>query len=702
MAAAALGSEPARRPPDRSLFLHQQTGAARLTGILRIWDVALLTDATGTGKTRIALDVARDHQGVCILVPAALKKQWERESSEAGVHPVHITTHEHLSNGGSLPSSQLIIVDEAHRFRNPQTRRYASLAEQSIDCKLLLITATPVVNEPADLASILRLKLPDSALSFLGVPSLERDSIKGGHEMARASLPLTVSRGISRRLALTLPATNASQPIHEPPVPLEYLGELIEGLESIRFAWLDNSGRRMIALHLIHRLSSSRAALETSLLRLARLLDAMLVTGEPFHRIRTLSVDLGRECFQLNLMSGLEVASRARNHDLQQELARVSELRAWLSAIPKSDPRLIALRDIASSRKTLSFTCCIATARDIAVGLGWKGLGVASGRGSWIASGRVGVEELLDRFAPRARGARCPEPIERVNHLVATDLASEGLNLQDAERVVHVDLPWHPLRLVQRQGRAIRAGSPHESVRVHWMIPHPLLECRLNMTGRLGLKGRFQKRLGSPTIATVGDISKDNRLCRLREDLVATADSSTGNGFAVVEGDKRLCVAALRWILADKTVRELVALEGPQLTPVCEAERIFEIAIELLSYRPVDNDPDEGALRSLVKLVQGRMRMAEFPQRSPAIIALSREVAKTARCAARARDLKTLQRCAEWSERIRCGLTEGEIIRLRDALERGGEPTFEERVGVVVQNVELEGLIVSTVNGGTE
>ena len=37
--------------------------------------------------------------------------------------------------------------------------------------------------------------------------------------------------------------------------------------------------------------------------------------------------------------------------------------------------------------------------------------------------------------------------------LIATDLLSEGLNLQDAARVVHYDLPWSPARLAQRVGR---------------------------------------------------------------------------------------------------------------------------------------------------------------------------------------------------------------------------------------------------------
>ena len=43
--------------------------------------------------------------------------------------------------------------------------------------------------------------------------------------------------------------------------------------------------------------------------------------------------------------------------------------------------------------------------------------------------------------------------------LVATDAASEGLNLQRLETLINVDLPWNPARLEQRKGRIDRIGQ---------------------------------------------------------------------------------------------------------------------------------------------------------------------------------------------------------------------------------------------------
>jgi superfamily II DNA/RNA helicase len=43
--------------------------------------------------------------------------------------------------------------------------------------------------------------------------------------------------------------------------------------------------------------------------------------------------------------------------------------------------------------------------------------------------------------------------------LVATDAASEGLNLQRLQTLVNIDLPWNPARLEQRKGRIERIGQ---------------------------------------------------------------------------------------------------------------------------------------------------------------------------------------------------------------------------------------------------
>ena len=90
------------------------------------------------------------------------------------------------------------------------------------------------------------------------------------------------------------------------------------------------------------------------------------------------------------------------------------------------------------------------------------GVGMLTASEARIASGRLSRDELLARFAPLAQGASAPHPRERVTLLLATDLLSEGVNLQDAAVVVHLDLPWNPARLAQRLGRIRRPGGASE------------------------------------------------------------------------------------------------------------------------------------------------------------------------------------------------------------------------------------------------
>ena len=88
-----------------------------------------------------------------------------------------------------------------------------------------------------------------------------------------------------------------------------------------------------------------------------------------------------------------------------------------------------------------------------------------------MAGGSIGRREAIERFAPIASGRLPPRRSEAVTLLLATDLLSEGLNLQDAAVVIHLDLPWTPARMEQRLGRIARAGSRHE--RVHSYAIHP-------------------------------------------------------------------------------------------------------------------------------------------------------------------------------------------------------------------------------------
>ncbi len=69
--------------------------------------------------------------------------------------------------------------------------------------------------------------------------------------------------------------------------------------------------------------------------------------------------------------------------------------------------------------------------------------------------------------------------------LVSTEVLSEGQNLQDCNYVVNYDLPWNPMRIVQRTGRIDRLTSAHKTIRSRACYPDKQLDALLKLVGKL-------------------------------------------------------------------------------------------------------------------------------------------------------------------------------------------------------------------------
>ena len=149
--------------------------------------------------------------------------------------------------------------------------------------------------------------------------------------------------------------------------------------------------------------------------------------------------------------------------DLDQIVAFLAETQKFE---PKHDDklnklkRLLAGKDLAG-QKVLIFSEFADTARYVAREL--------------IATGVDGVVELdsgtkldradvIKRFSPYYNRSSSAEVAKRgrpeIRVLVSTDVLSEGLNLQDATRLINYDLHWNPVRLMQRIGRVDRRMNP--------------------------------------------------------------------------------------------------------------------------------------------------------------------------------------------------------------------------------------------------
>ncbi len=90
------------------------------------------------------------------------------------------------------------------------------------------------------------------------------------------------------------------------------------------------------------------------------------------------------------------------------------------------------------------------------------------------------------RFSPRSneKEDRIP-PEEELRVLVATDVLSEGQNLQDCAIVVNYDLPWAIIRLIQRAGRVDRIGQQAQEILCYSFLPADGIERLIRLRARV-------------------------------------------------------------------------------------------------------------------------------------------------------------------------------------------------------------------------
>ena len=161
----------------------------------------------------------------------------------------------------------------------------------------------------------------------------------------------------------------------------------------------------------------------------------------------------------------------------------------WDSARDAKLRRLVDLiRVDHSGRKVLVFTQFADTVdylvRELTA-LGITGVAAATG-----ATGNP--TRIAHRFSPvsnRKADEICPE--DEVRILVATDILSEGQNLQDSSIIVNFDLPWAIIRLIQRAGRVDRIGQLADTISCYTFLPADGVERVINLRARV--KQRLQE-----------------------------------------------------------------------------------------------------------------------------------------------------------------------------------------------------------------
>lgn len=568
----------------------QRRAVARGAQIARTFGGVLLADAVGLGKTRVALAIAailrRDARlsrakraanpdgppsgsaPILCCVPARLESAWRAAAAQANLTDLHFLTHTQLSRADPNElartfSPSVILVDEAHQFRNPKTRRHQRLAELASRASLVLVSATPVCNSRWDLYHLFRLFLGDQdlrravghnlreAFTLADAGSWDLSELVELLVIRRHDAPDT--RGFGRRPDLRLEVLTYT------PTPAErWLWQHLERAlnQCSMTLFLADWPRHLLTEFVLRRWESSPDALFATL---AEMVD--------FHR-RWLDAHahnrrLGRHDFRRLFDTEIQAISQWRAHSgdaarqavfpffypdsavanapdipraqVETDLARLQALLARVAQVlcesgtgnAEIGGKQRAMVDLIrknrqNAQKTLVFCSFEHSARgfyhSLTRVLGPRvRVGLVTGRQAEATGlGRTSAHEIVRRFAPRSNGELRLPAHSQLEVLVCTDCMAEGVNLQDCAHVILADLPYSALRVEQRIGRLLRPGGPSDFATVY--LPRPA-----GWADSLGLRRRLDKKAheaaaSGTVLRSVSQLSDTSRTDALRAD----------------------------------------------------------------------------------------------------------------------------------------------------------------------------------------
>jgi superfamily II DNA or RNA helicase len=472
-----------------------------------------------TGRMRNQLTV--------LVCPPSVEETWQREALASGLS-INTVSHGLLSRaspggerieGAQVHQAQLLAVDEAHNFLNAGSERTKRLRDNAAD-HVLLFTATPISRGATDLLDLVALLGPDNFddRTHATLRRLEgnRRAIDVLTETEIDQLRTEIQRFMLRRTKTHInrmvdadpesyrhPTTDrvCRYPAHDPEVygtgeteqdvaaatAIRELAAQLNGIAQLPMqlkvpaglrervsdeAWLRfqlRSTAGLSAHHVLAALRSSRAALYEHLHGTEAAVTAFGLSRSPK------AVGTGNVCAKLEDLAAmgppdveLDAAlpdwltnTPAWGERCLQELKRYEAVGDALSRISgtREEAKASLLAELNGRHdRVLAFDrhpTTLVAIHDLLVTLGGADVRIATGRSQ---SERRKVQRL---FAPETE---TDQPVIAL----CSDAMSEGLNLQGASAMVHLDLPTTLRVAEQRVGRVDRMDSRHDRIEAWW------------------------------------------------------------------------------------------------------------------------------------------------------------------------------------------------------------------------------------------
>jgi len=261
---------------------------------------------------------------------------------------------------------------------------------------------------------------------------------------------------------------------------------------------------------------------------------------------------------------------RLKDHLRQDARALLEVLQKCGDWDPARDTKLNALHDLLTKDhpddKVIVFSQFADTVRYLAVHLKQRGVVHLAG----VTGDSPDPTQLAHRFSPVSNEKRqqiAPEDELRV--LVATDVLSEGQNLQDGAIVVNYDLPWAIIRLIQRAGRVDRIGQQAEEILCYSFLPADGVERILRLRARVRQRLRENAEVVGTDEAFFEDDADDQVVLDLYNEKAGILDDDP-------DGEVDLASYAYQiWKNAIEAAPQLERLI-PALPPVSYATKTFD------------------------------------------------------------------------------------------------------------------------------
>lgn len=522
----------------KNLYSFQKVAIMQAYEWIQQYEGVFIADVVGLGKTFIGAGLLKQlNRRALVIAPPGLVEMWEEFLEKFAIDGKVVSrgmlyrgVYDRESSLWPYRERDIVLIDESHHFRNNDTKMYRELQPFLASKKVILMTATPQNTSPWNIYNQLKLFHQTEENVFPNryeephLRNLFRKVERGDYRLQEFLKYILIRRTrnhikrfyVDSDLDITFPKrqlNTATYDIND--TYYQFYDKIRLTLQELTYARYDlweyvlpdkkevepySQLKKVIGtlrvfhkINLFKRLESSIYAFRKSIENLLNIHQKFLTIIEEKNIVpageliqdRIYRYELEDIWDQIEELAGdYQSVDFDLEHlviDLQKDIAIFQQVHSDLQTIPiERDSKYDALvtqidqlRENSMQEKILIFSEYADTVDYLYSRMkeGYENTDKAHG-------GTSGNAHKIEAFAPEANSYKGDDVIQL---MVASDVLSEGHNLQDCSAIINYDLHWNPVRLIQRAGRVDRIGSEAETIYIRNFLPVDEVEREINI-----------------------------------------------------------------------------------------------------------------------------------------------------------------------------------------------------------------------------